>query len=185
MTSTYPRARSIPLQQQLDIPPPPSTRYEVGASKSASNGMATYNLANDSNGVGGGSKGNGGARRRVINGQQSLAFFYSPLEHSTTSSWQQVPQELANVVLGEPNAGGSGASHYRQAIRRTIVSVVLSFCFGLATMVFKSPKSGLEFFAGYLVEQSLSKCRIINQRNILTSGVPAALNLLSYALLTT
>lgn len=173
MTSVYPRVRSIPSQQQLDIPPPPSTRYEVGVSngKSASNGMATYNIANSSNGaggVGGGSKVNGGARRRVINGQQSLAFFYSPLEHSTTSSWQQVPQELANVVLGEPNTGGSGASHYRQAIRRTIVSVVLSFCFGLATMVFKSPKSGLEFFAGYLVEQSLSECRMINQRNIFT-----------------
>ena len=164
MNSTYPRARTLPSQQQDNrasaasgISPPP-TLYEFGPSNgtSESNGMASHSVSIEKEGGGSGSKGGRGARR-VINGQQSLAFFYSPLEHSTTSSWQHMPKGLAEVVLGEPRAGVSGASHYRLAVKRTIVSVALSCCFGLATMLLKSPQSGLEFFAGYLVEQSLSE----------------------------
>lgn len=114
-------------------------------------------------------------RRSVVNGGHSLAYTYAPLEHSSNlfDSWQQIPKGLTEVVLGDAGSlsdvvkhggeggGGGGTSHhsktYRLAVKRTVVSVVMSCCFGLATMVFRGKQSGLEFFAGYLVEQSLSE----------------------------
>ena len=66
--------------------------------------------------------------------------------------------------MGSAPGGGSGGAiagkqqskTYRLAVKRTMVSIALSCCFGLVTMPFRGQQSGLEFFAGYLVEQSLS-----------------------------
>lgn len=113
-----------------------------------------------------------------------LTYTYSPLEHSTSLSWQQAGNGFAEVALGGDSAatGGRGgiagssstgdwkrgelcgdggsksqqSKTYRLAVKRTVMSIALSSCFGLATMLLKSKQSGLEFFAGYLVEQSLS-----------------------------
>lgn len=117
-----------------------------------------------------------------------LAYTYSPLEHSTQNigvlhHWQKVPGAaaanavaygLADVVLGEAAWRGNGSSRatttvastqhskaYRLAVKRTVMSVLASLTFGLATMVFRGRQSGLEFMAGYLVEQSLSEFRVV------------------------
>lgn len=111
----------------------------------------------------------------VANSGHSLAYTYSPLDYS--SGWQQTPAVLNDVggdisgsvggdggVGGVPSSstgggdvvGGKQSKIYRLAVKRTMLSIALSCCFGLATMVFRGKQSGLEFFAGYLVEQSLS-----------------------------
>lgn len=97
-------------------------------------------------------------------GGNTLGYAYSPLDYS--SSWQQNPKGLADVggdALGRAGSGGvagPGGSNqsrtYNLAVKRTMMSIALSCCFGFLTMVFRGKQSGLEFFAGYLVEQSLS-----------------------------
>lgn len=113
---------------------------------------------------------------REVGALSLLAYAYSPLEHSTTASvfnnWQRMPgaaaSGLADVVLGEAGsgdmgvaAGGSGGGTqsrtYQLAVKRTILSVLASLGFGFLTMVFRGRQLGLEFLAGYLVEQSLSE----------------------------
>lgn len=172
MSSAYPRARSVlptdhdagqggdsrgsstawtlvpPLAFGGGIGPPPPPPPRTGV---APNG-----------GAGGGP---------VANGGHSLAYTYSPLDYS--SGWQQTPKGLVDVG-GDPSGslgsgvggitaeggagvvGGKQSKLYRIAVKRTMVSIALSCCFGLATMAFRGKQSGLEFFAGYLVEQSLS-----------------------------
>lgn len=138
-------------------PPPPSTGTRTG--------VATTN------------GGAGGGQGAVANGGHSLAYTYSPLDYS--SGWQQTPAGLMDVgggssgslgggdggvgvILPSSSGGGGGggggkqSKMYRLAVKRTMVSIALSCCFGLATMAFRGRQSGLEFFAGYLVEQSLS-----------------------------
>lgn len=120
-----------------------------------------------------------GGSGSVANGGHSLAYTYSPLDYS--SGWQQTPTGLIDVgcdpsgsigggggaavggitavsssVGGGGGVGGKQSKTYRLAVKRTMVSIALSCCFGLATMAFRGRQSGLEFFAGYLVEQSLS-----------------------------
>lgn len=101
---------------------------------------------------------------------------------SVFDHWQQLPgaaaanaaaNGLTDVVLGETargdgaggvggvasvGAGGDSQSRtYRLAVKRTIVSVLASLGFGFGVMVFRGRQLGLEFLAGYLVEQSLSE----------------------------
>lgn len=45
---------------------------------------------------------------------------------------------------------------YRDAVFNTLITVCAAMLFGLATWVFKSSQSALEFFTGYIIEQSLS-----------------------------
>jgi len=45
---------------------------------------------------------------------------------------------------------------YKDAVYNTIITVCAAIVFGLGTWVFKSSQSALEFFTGYIVEQSLS-----------------------------
>lgn len=48
------------------------------------------------------------------------------------------------------------AKSYYNAVQNTILNIIAAIAFGIATTVFKGEKCGLEFFTGYLVEQSLS-----------------------------
>lgn len=107
----------------------------------------------------------------------SIAASSSVFDH-----WQQLPgaaaanaaaNGLTDVVLGESarsngvgvvggvasvGAGGDSQSRtYRLAVKRTIVSVLASLGFGFGVMLFRGRQLGLEFLAGYLVEQSLSE----------------------------
>jgi tellurite resistance protein TerC len=41
-------------------------------------------------------------------------------------------------------------------VQKTLLSVGAAFLFGVCTWLVKGKQSGMEFFAGYLVEQSLS-----------------------------
>lgn len=183
MSSAYPRSRSVP--------PVNPTARDDGDTKSrriSPPSSAFGDVPPVRNWAAGSLQGNGTRPVSLVNGGQPLAYTYSPLEHSTSSSWQpQAPEGFADVVLGGDALGsrsslgqisGSSASTngdwgrgelrgeggsksqqsktYRLAVKRTVMSIALSCCFGLATMVFKSRQSGLEFFAGYLVEQSLS-----------------------------
>ncbi|CAM9157818.1 unnamed protein product [Chrysoparadoxa australica] len=70
--------------------------------------------------------------------------FGSPLEDVVT------PGDLLD---GAQDLDGKG---YSTAVRRTLISVGSAGVFGIFTWVIKGKQSGLEFFAGYLVEQSLS-----------------------------
>lgn len=144
-----------------------------GSNGAATNGRSN-GLGSSHHGAANGASG-GDGRRGMVSGAQSLAYTYSPLEHSTASSnWRKIPKGLSDVVLGSQvssanaaggggGGGGSGggvsnqSKTYRLAVKRTVISVALSCCFGLGTMVFRGKQSGLEFFAGYLVEQSLSE----------------------------
>lgn len=176
-TSMYPRARGVlppedqKTQQQYyrnsssggNVSLPNQQVYKNGGAFRGNGSRTTSNdSSNNRNSFGTG----------AVNGGHSLAYTYSPLEHSTTSRWQHIPKGLAKVVLGgtsdslgdvgsrEGTSGGLTKQHsktYQLAVKRTAISVALSCCFGLATMVFRGKQSGLEFFAGYLVEQSLSE----------------------------
>lgn len=148
MSSVYPRARSF-------LP----TDYNGGGeSGSTATGRTLPSLETFSNGA---LPRNGSG---AANGGHSLSYMYSPLDYS--SSWQQRPKgsvDTGGDSLGSASGGGGGGATggkqsktYRLAVKRTMVSIALSCCFGLVTMVFKGKQSGLEFFAGYLVEQSLS-----------------------------
>ncbi|CAM9588491.1 unnamed protein product [Scytosiphon promiscuus] len=178
ISNAYPRSRGVP-------PANPNMREDVdGRSSRISPPSSTFGSIPPP--VRSWAADGGGARKAgMVNGGQPLAYTYSPLEHSTSSSWQQTPNGFADVVLGGESLGSrsgldqiSGSSNggdwgrgelrgdggsksqqsktYRLAVKRTVLSIALSCFFGLATMVFKSKQSGLEFFAGYLVEQSLS-----------------------------
>lgn len=112
------------------------------------------------------------SRGGQVGASSLLAYTYSPLEHSTNTSlldnWQEAANGLADVVLGEAGSGDIGVAAagaggdtqsrtYRLAVKRTILSVLASFAFGFLTMAFRGQQLGLEFLAGYLVEQSLSE----------------------------
>lgn len=180
MSSAYPRSRTVP-------PANPNVRDD-GDSRSNRASPPSSAFGNVPPPVRSWAAANGSTRPAgMVNGGQPLAYTYSPLEHSTSSSWQQNSNGFADVVLGGESlaprslgeiAGGSSSASgddwgrgelrgeggsksqqsktYRLAVKRTVMSIALSCCFGLGTMVFKSRQSGLEFFAGYLVEQSLS-----------------------------
>ena len=161
MNSAYPRARSVlPTDYTKGVDSGNSTARTFGSSLETNfggNGALPRN---------GSSSGRGGG---APNGGHPLGYTYSPLDYSS-SSWQQKPQGL--VDAGGESVGGAGGAlgggggggaiggkqskTYRLAVKRTMASIALSCCFGLATMLFRGQQSGLEFFAGYLVEQSLS-----------------------------
>lgn len=188
MTTTYSRARGVlphenGSEQRNGGPSiirngfgPTNGRADHNNSCSSSAVHTSKSAINSSSSVGG--KGGGSISTRLgntaVSAGHSLAYTYSPLEHSSDPSWHQIPKNLASAVLGvDPvgdhagggvgSGGGAGGtmSHqsktYKMAVKRTVMSVALSCCFGLATMVFRGRQSGLEFFAGYLVEQSLSE----------------------------
>lgn len=136
------------------VPPHPFGMLSVGPSTTTSNGHL--------------------APRRDKHGYNGydplLPYKYSPLEHSSILDRWQIPAAangLAGVVLGEPeNLGEAGTTQsktYRLAVKRTVMSVSASLLFGLGTMLFRGKDSGLEFIAGYLVEQSLSEFKESNE----------------------
>jgi hypothetical protein len=61
-----------------------------------------------------------------------------------------------NAAVAHPERPQVDAEAYRKAVLRTCLVLASAVAFGLGTMVVKGRQSGLEFFAGYLVEQSLS-----------------------------
>jgi hypothetical protein len=61
-----------------------------------------------------------------------------------------------NAAVAHPERPQIDAEAYRKAVLRTCLVLASAVAFGLGTMVVKGRQSGLEFFAGYLVEQSLS-----------------------------
>ncbi|CAM9167384.1 unnamed protein product [Ectocarpus sp. 4 AP-2014] len=156
MSNAYPRARSAL--------PPDQGMVAINRSSSSS-ACAPVHLALGSSSSG-------------ATCVKSAPYAYNPLEHSTSLGWQQSLIGATNVDLGvDPSAADiGGSSHggravhnnldggsmpqqsktYRMAVKRTVMSIALSCGFGLATMLFRGRQSGLEFFAGYLVEQSLS-----------------------------
>ena len=183
MTTTYSRARgAMPHENGTEQRSgPPIVRNAFGANGRGEKNNSSSSTASISSSIGkvGGSSVHARLGSTAVNGGHSLAYTYAPLEHSSDSSWHQIPKSLASAVLGvDPcsttstpvgdHAGGGGGggaggamSHqsktYKMAVKRTAMSVSLSCCFGLATMIFRGRQSGLEFFAGYLVEQSLSE----------------------------
>lgn len=96
---------------------------------------------------------------------QALPYRYSPLEYSNPlDNWKisaAAASELTDVVLGESANLGEAATTqsktYRMAVKRTLLSLSASLLFGLGMMLIRGRQSGLEFIAGYLVEQSLSE----------------------------
>lgn len=182
MTTTYSRARGVlPHENGMEQRGgPPIVRNAFGPS-----GRADKNNSSSAACKAGGSSAHARLGSTAVTGGHSLAYTYAPLEHSSDSSWHQIPKSLASAVLGvdpcstastavgDHAAGGDGGggsaggamSHqsktYKMAVKRTVMSVALSCCFGFATMVFRGRQSGLEFFAGYLVEQSLSEYKYI------------------------
>lgn len=190
MTTTYSRARGVvPHENGTEQRGgPPIVRNAFGPSGRADKNNSSSSSASISSSIGkaGGSSAHARLGSTAVNGGHSLAYTYAPLEHSSDSSWHQIPKSLASAVLGvdpcstastavgDHAAGGDGGggsaggamSHqsktYQMAVKRTVMSVALSCCFGFATMVFRGRQSGLEFFAGYLVEQSLSEYEIIH-----------------------
>eukprot|EP00953_Heterococcus_sp_UTEX-ZZ885_P031269 16426-Heterococcus_DN1.PRE.5 len=62
----------------------------------------------------------------------------------------------SNAAVAHPERPQVDAEAYRKAVLRTCLVLASAVAFGLGTMVVKGRQSGLEFFAGYLVEQSLS-----------------------------
>ncbi|CAM9737558.1 unnamed protein product, partial [Ectocarpus sp. 12 AP-2014] len=157
MSNAYPRARSAL--------PPDQGMVADNRSSSSSSACAPAHLAFGSSPSG-------------ATCVKSAPYAYNPLEHSTSLGWQQSLMGATDVDLGaDPSAADvGGSSHggrvvhnnldggsmpqqsktYRMAVKRTVMSIALSCGFGLATMLFRGRQSGLEFFAGYLVEQSLS-----------------------------
>lgn len=95
----------------------------------------------------------------------------STLETTTTTTTEKLDQQI-----------------YQRAIKQTIVWVVAAGLFGAGLVVFVDPKAGEEFYAGYLVEQSLSvdnlfvflllfdyfKVPIQNQNKVLNWGICGA-----------
>ncbi|CAM9369526.1 unnamed protein product [Ectocarpus sp. 6 AP-2014] len=153
MSNAYPRARSA-------LPPDQGMVADNRSSSSSACAPAHMAFGSSSSGA---------------TCVKSAPYAYNPLEHSTSLGWQQSLMGATDVDLGaESSVGGSShggrAVHnnldggsmpqqsktYRMAVKRTVMSIALSCGFGLATMLFRGRQSGLEFFAGYLVEQSLS-----------------------------
>mmetsp|Transcript_40949 Transcript_40949/g.92168 ORF Transcript_40949/g.92168 Transcript_40949/m.92168 type:complete len:107 (+) Transcript_40949:130-450(+) len=70
--------------------------------------------------------------------------------------------ELLHRSSGAPSspdaAFGSGGekARFRRALANTAVCVGAAVCFGLGLWRWRGKRAGFEFFAGYLVEQSLS-----------------------------
>lgn len=64
------------------------------------------------------------------------------------------------MLLGGHGASGGGSLHseksYKKAVFNTVLSVLAASAFGLFTGYWKGQVSMLEFFTGYIVEQSLS-----------------------------
>jgi len=90
---------------------------------------------------------------------------HDPLESSDSTplvvDHQIENQDSAMVTMengfdGVCSSAEASNDSYKKALLRTILVVLSAVAFGLGTMVMKGKQSGLEFFAGYLVEQSLS-----------------------------
>lgn len=148
--SAYPRARGV-------LP----TDYTGGGD--GGNSTTWTSLPLETPTFGAGALPRNGSGVAAANGGPPVGYAdYSPLDYS--SSWQQMPKGLVDAGVDSTGSlGGAGGAigskqskTYRLAVKRTLVSIALSCCFGLVTMLFRGQQSGLEFFAGYLVEQSLS-----------------------------
>lgn len=64
------------------------------------------------------------------------------------------PDEAAPLDL--PSSSGGEKARFWRSVQVTVLNVCAAVAFGLAVMYFKGRQAGFEFFAGYLVEQSLS-----------------------------
>eukprot|EP00611_Tribonema_gayanum_P026275 TRINITY_DN620_c0_g1_i1.p1 TRINITY_DN620_c0_g1~~TRINITY_DN620_c0_g1_i1.p1 ORF type:complete len:460 (-),score=140.96 TRINITY_DN620_c0_g1_i1:869-2185(-) len=90
--------------------------------------------------------------------------FNSPLEYADTAAAPRMSRTGRASVAGPPAGGGGilddaeGESPelYRTAVIKTLMSVAAAGVFGAVTWMVLGQRSGMEFFAGYLVEQSLS-----------------------------
>jgi hypothetical protein len=65
-------------------------------------------------------------------------------------------QQQQSQVQTQAQAPVFDQQAYRKALLRTALVVLSAIAFGFGTMAVKGRQSGLEFFAGYVVEQSLS-----------------------------
>mmetsp|Transcript_17782 Transcript_17782/g.23450 ORF Transcript_17782/g.23450 Transcript_17782/m.23450 type:complete len:391 (-) Transcript_17782:624-1796(-) len=83
----------------------------------------------------------------------------APLEASEAEApISATAMETHAVVEGVPeeHAMEKGSREYKVAVIKTVLVVLAAGVFGAGTWVVKGRQSSLEFFAGYLVEQSLS-----------------------------
>lgn len=62
----------------------------------------------------------------------------------------------ANASASDPASDPTSDPRYQTAVRRTLLSIGASTLFGISILHWMGPKSAEEFFAGYIVEQSLS-----------------------------
>lgn len=89
-----------------------------------------------------------------------LRSFPSSFAHIKPSGKLQVAQDDAKAMEikseSAPKAFSDEGETYKSALTRTAAWVALSFMFGTALWILVSPTTGEEFFAGYLIEQSLS-----------------------------
>jgi TerC family integral membrane protein len=62
-------------------------------------------------------------------------------------------QTRSSVILGGDD---NGDSEYKRALIKTLLTLFAAATFGITVMMTRGVSSGYEFFAGYLIEQSLS-----------------------------
>jgi tellurite resistance protein TerC len=100
--------------------------------------------------------GGGGNKKDLLSSSNSSSASLSYLRR-VASAQPMFGSPLEDVVLGEGMVeGGCRPEQYRSALVKTGMAVGAAFAFGGLTWLIKGEESGMEFMAGYLVEQSLS-----------------------------
>lgn len=80
---------------------------------------------------------------------RSGSFLYQKGGVDNVSSTQVSTTAVASTA-------NSGAESYSSAVKKTVLAVGAAIAFGCGVWVYRGKQSALEFFAGYLIEESLS-----------------------------
>lgn len=100
----------------------------------------------------------------------------------------QMTSELPSCALDSPLLDKNEEKSFRRALLTTAFTVGSAFLFGIGTYIFRGQEAGLQFFTGYIVEQSLSvdnlfvflmlfnyfKVPLLHQDRVLTWGIIGA-----------
>jgi len=72
------------------------------------------------------------------------------------SEKRTIIQTESSLIHGHATTHNSIDAQYKQALVKTLITLCCAVLFGIGVMATKGVASGYEFFAGYLIEQSLS-----------------------------
>lgn len=92
----------------------------------------------------------------IVKERLSPQLYNSTKDPSMSFDVNIIAKEASDITSNSPSKNSQEDEEYKRAITKTILTVAAACLFGIGLMATRGVTSGYEFFAGYLIEQSLS-----------------------------